>query len=94
MSNDHDSIVSKLVDDLHEQREEALLSSIKDLVASGLLVIKKSPIQFYQSPNANGDKLEVKEDIRLVLKDQEYIKRLEEENKELKEKLNRIKEIV
>jgi len=94
MFNEHDQFMRKLIDDLYKQQEELLLTSIKDLVTSGLLIIEKTPLQIFQSPDSDGYKLEFKEGIRLVVKDKDYIKKLETENKELKEKLDKIKGIV
>lgn len=70
--------------------EKGVSDEISDLVKKGLLVIKFQGAAFYYSPTEDG--IQMAERVTIELKDQEYITKLEDENKELKVKLNSIQQ--
>lgn len=86
---DHD-FINNTVMSLLRQKEEIIMKEFNELVSKGLLVVEQTEMKLFQHPMKNEIKME--QGVRLVLKDQEYIEKLEEENKELKEKLEKINE--
>lgn len=65
-----------VVESLAYQKEKMILEQLGDLVSKGFLVIEQGPLRLAQLQHK--DELMVVQDVKLVLKDQEYIKELEE----------------
>ena len=78
-----ESMLAKVQTDLARQQDALLMTQLNELVSRGLLVIEKTQPTFVQS--INSDAVEIRQQIRLVLKDQEYIQKLEQEVKELRD---------
>lgn len=83
----------KLMHDLWSQGETLVLSQLGELVTRGLLVIEKTQPVLTQEPGP-GCNLKVSQAVRLVLKDREYIEKLEGENADLKYRLLGMKQAV
>jgi hypothetical protein len=81
--------MSKLIYDVAKQKENLILESLGDLITRGLLVIEETQPVLTGGWSPNEDKYEVKleQKIRIVLKDKEYIEKLEKENADYKERL-------
>lgn len=78
-----------LVEKLATDQERAILTGINELVKKGALVLERGPFTLVED---SSQKIVVKQTVRLLLKDQEYIERLEKENKLLKEQVQRLKD--
>jgi hypothetical protein len=84
------SMVTEISDQIAAQTEKTILDQLGVLVSEGLLVLEKGPQRIVQEANHNGFKL--MQDIRLVLKDKEYLAKLEAENAKLKSQIATLKE--
>ena len=84
------TFVSEILEDLSKHREEIILEQLNELISRNLLVIELTQMTLTQ--DYESDKLKVSQGVRLVLKDQEYIEKLEKENSELKLKLETIRD--
>ena len=99
------NITKQVINEVSKQQEAIILEQLGDLVTKGLLVIESGPDVitmepdnywlYYNNPGENPKvTLKLSKAIRLVLKDKEYIEKLELENKDLKQKLNNIKQSI
>lgn len=79
---------SEIMADMARQTENLILEQLNDLVSRGLLVVERGPMSLVHSQDK--DKIEVRQSCRLILKDKEYIEKLEAENKLLHEKIQAI----
>lgn len=84
--------IKEAMTDLLRQQETILLEQLGDLVKRGLLVIESTQPVIVQSQSVH--KLELRQAVRLVLKDKEFIQELERENAELKRRLATINSAV
>ena len=73
-------MASQLGEEVAAQTQNAILESLSELVSRGLLVVEKTEMQFVQDAT-NYRKLRVYQGVKLLLKDQEYIRALEEKVK-------------
>ena len=74
------------------QTENLILEQLNEFVKRGLIVIEQGPMSFVR--NLNCDEIKIERTVSLVLKDQEYIEKLEAENKELKSLIDKLKAII
>ena len=88
--------VDKLSKDILKQQDVYILSQLNELVSRGLIVVETTnPIITRENNFITGDfDIKISQGIRLVPKEFQYIKKLEEENKDLKSKLNIIRKTV
>lgn len=90
-------MLTEVMKDLNQQTEDMILEQLGMLVSRGLLVIEKGPMTIVEAyrPAFGPDpmKLEMRQSVRIVLKDQEYIKKLEDENEELRSIFARVKDL-
>jgi hypothetical protein len=88
-----DKTFSDMAQELAKQKENLILESLGDLVTKGLLVIEETQPVIIGHWSYDQDKYIVKlqQKVNFALKDKEYIQKLEQENKELREKLNNLK---
>ena len=77
-----------IVKEISRQQEEYLLEQLQEHVSRGLIVVEKTKPRMYIEASTN--KYKIEESIRFKLKEQEYIEKLEEKNRELKLKLQMI----
>lgn len=96
MINDMSTNLKVMADEIYKQTEALILEQLNELISRGLLVIEKGPMSLttYDSHFSNvGDphKIKVSQTVKLKLKDQEYIERLEKENVDLRAILRSIK---
>jgi hypothetical protein len=82
---------SDLAGEIAKQKEAAILVQLGDLITRGLLVV-----EYYGHPQLfcaeDSSQIIYKQSMRLVLKDKEYIEKLEDENRKMKERLSAIAE--
>jgi len=81
--------IDGIIKDLMVQQEQLLLDQLGDLVSKGLLICERGPISMYEDVTRPYS-YKVSQQVKFVLKDKEYITKLEQENKELKEHLRLI----
>lgn len=88
-----DSLVNKVTKDLLKQKENLLMEQLNDFVSRGLIVIEETAPSFIKEDDLldpSSYKITLRQTVRLVLKDKEYIEKLEAENKELKESVKQL----
>lgn len=83
------SILNDVIPEIERQKEALLLEQLNELVKRDLLVIEQTQPVLVRDSASDG--LVFRQSVRLVLKDQEYIQKLEKENKELKEYKEKVK---
>jgi ABC-type sulfate transport system substrate-binding protein len=88
--NSHLHGVTEVVKHIVKEYEKVGLKEIEDLVKKGLIVVKSQGFSIYQDHASMG--LVLADRVSFELKDQEYITKLEQENKELREKLDNIEQ--
>lgn len=87
MNNDYLSI---MVEKIAKQKEALILEQINDLVKRNLLVVEMGEMILIQDPDKH--EIQLRQQIRLTLKDKEYIEKLEEENTLLKSEINNLRD--
>jgi hypothetical protein len=87
-----ESLLSKVSVDLAKQQDSIIMAELNELVSRGLLVVEQTQPVIVKARDS--DTLELRQKMRLVLKDQEYIQALEAQNKQLKEQLEGIKSYI
>ena len=71
----------QLIEQVSKEKERIIVEQLNDLLARGLLVWEQGPETFVQAHDLrDGFKIEFRTSGRLVLKDREYIEKLEKEN--------------
>ena len=82
----------KYLNQIMRQKENLILAQLNDFISRGLLVIEQGPMSLVRA--LDSDKIELRQEIKLTLKDKEYIQKLEAENAELKKSLEFIKNML
>lgn len=93
--NIHDSLAETVVDRICKKNEELILEQLNDFVRRGLISIECGPMSLVR--DLDQDKISISQTVRLVLKDKEYIEKLELENSQLKElvrEIGKFKEVI
>lgn len=76
---------SKLIDEVAKKEQELLLEQLGDLVKSGLLVVERG--ERLLTMEENSCQVRISQTVRFKLRDQELIKRLRDENDDLRHQL-------
>lgn len=84
--------ISEALKHSNEQKEAIIRAQLNELLERGLLEIQQQEPILVQHPDSN--QVEIRQAVKLVLKDHNYIEQLEEENAKLKEDLTKIKELL
>lgn len=96
--NNTSEILQKVAKEAAKQENEILTSQLNEFISRGLLVVEVTQpmlvTSFEVNENNPGYEVRIERGVRLVLKDQEYIEKLERENTELKNKLNEVKKLL
>ena len=71
------------------ETEKEIISQLNDFISRNLIEIQTGPLTFVQSMQTST--VEVRRSVKLVLKDKEYVEKLEKENSELKDLIAKIK---
>jgi hypothetical protein len=82
----------KLTRAVTKAREESILSQLNDFISRELIEVRIMGTQFVRIPDSAA--IEYREVVELVLKDKEYIEKLEKENAELKSYVEEIKKLL
>jgi hypothetical protein len=95
---DTSSTLSKIVRDLLAERDKAILDQLNELIERDLLVVEYGPMtlikavpEFRHEKELDYPKIELRQTVKLKLKEQEYIMKLEAENKKMKEIIDKLK---
>jgi len=75
-------LVRDLMEKLSDDTDKKLMQQLNWLVSRGLLVVELGPMTIVQE--AHSLNIRAEQTVELVLKDKEYIERLEKENTELR----------
>lgn len=78
--------------ELFKQKDDLILTSLNDLISRDLLVIEEGPMTLTRDEASN--KVVLSQQVRLVLKDKEYIENLETENNKMRNELKEIKDLI
>jgi len=94
--NTYNSYAHEIISKLAQKQEMVLNDQLNELISRGLIVVETlQPVMTQRFDEiSNSYKVEVSAAVRLVPKEFEYIKKLEEENRELRETIKKIKEFV
>lgn len=84
--------MSNVINDLSIQSQNIILEQLDDLIKRNILIIEQTQPVLIQDFQTN--KVKISQAIKLTVKDIDYIKQLEKENKELKDKLTQLADIV
>lgn len=85
----------ELMTQVLKQQENLILEQLGELLTRKLLVVEATQPVLTSEYDVSGKyTLELKQAIRLKLRDQEYIENLEKENKELKEIIQKLKDVL
>lgn len=86
-------MMSSIATQVAAKTQSCILDQLNDFISRGLIEIQMGPMTFVQSDDFASNKNEVRiaQSCKLVLKDREYIEKLESENKELREVLMRLR---
>ena len=86
-------MLSTITKDLMQQKEDIILEQLNELVSRGLLVVESTRPVLVQDSRFDLNapyKITLQQKVKLVLKDQEYIKKLEKENAEYLDLISRL----
>lgn len=87
-----ENFIQKFSKDIIKSTENLFLDQLNEFVSRGLIIVEITEPVLCQSVTT--DKIEIRQSCRLLLKDQEYIKKLEAENSALLKQLNKIQEAI
>jgi|LakMenE01Jun11ns_1017448.scaffolds.fasta_scaffold9353858_1 hypothetical protein len=88
----HFDSAEKLAKAVTKAREESILSQLNDFISRELIEVRIMGTQFVRIPDSTA--IEYREVVKLVLKDREYIEKIEKENAELKSYVEEIKKLL
>lgn len=83
--------MSDVINDLNKQSQNIILEQLDDLIKRNILVIEQTQPVLIQDFDTH--KIKINQAIKLTVKDIDYIKQLEKENQELKNKLMQLADI-
>lgn len=83
--------IQSITNDLYKQKDNIILEQLNDLISRDLLIVEETQPVLVRDFESN--KITLRQSVRLVLKDKEYIEKLERENKELKDTLTKMNEL-
>lgn len=81
--------INEILQEVAKETENKLLEQLNDFISRGLIVVENGPMTMIH--DSHSFKVLIQRSVQLVLKDKEYILKLENENGALKELLKQIK---
>lgn len=87
-----DKFLKEIFSKQSEAIENVIAHQLNEFISRGLIVVERTHSSLVRS--ATEDKIEIREAIKLKLKDQEYVERLEKENNDLKQKIHAINSVL
>jgi hypothetical protein len=88
----HNEFISQQINELLKQQEMILIDQLNELISRDLLVVESHQPVLTRSEDSG--QVQLRQTVKLKLKDQEYIEKLEKENKTLKERINAIENAI
>ncbi len=90
--------INEMASEVAKHTENMILEQLNELISRGLLIVEKGPMSLTTCDSHFSDirdpyKIKVSQIVRLVLKDREYIERLEKENAQMRGVFEAIKKI-
>lgn len=86
-----DQQVSKLVREVAEKKDAMIREQLSELISRGLIIVEETePTIVTHMDPVKGPQIEFRQACKLVLRDKEYIVKLENENNDLKLKLEKM----
>lgn len=82
-----------IMDDLYRQQEAIINDQLGDLIKKGILIVEMTNPVLVKNP-FDQYKVELRQGLRVTIKEKEYIQKIEKENLDLREKLNKVQELV
>lgn len=89
---DHHDSLRQLTSKVAKAREETIMHQLNDFISRDLISIEVMGGTFVRMADSNA--IEYRESVRLVLKDKEYIEKLEKENAGMKEWIEEMKKLI
>lgn len=84
-----DSVVQATLNRMHQNYDSAVLAELDTLIEKGILVIASTYPVLVRDEHS--PKLRIEQAVKITCQEQDYITKLEQENKELKAIIERIK---
>jgi hypothetical protein len=83
----------QLAHEVAKQTESLILEQLNDFISRGLICVEQVGPTFVQvvNPLNSRNTVSIQQSVRLVLKDKEYVEKLEKENKELRDILAKLR---
>ena len=81
-TNNMTSLASEIADKTAKQTESMILKQLNDFISRGLIEVQQTAPQFVMSYDS--DVVEIRQSVNLVLKDKEYIEKLEAKVKKVR----------
>lgn len=88
----NNDLLNRITKEMYRQTENLVLEHLNDLVSRDLIRIEYGPKSFVH--DFDSGKVIIQQTVKLTLKDKEYIEKLEKVNKELKEALDKITNVI
>lgn len=88
----HLSNMNDIISNINKQKEAIILEQLEDLIRKGLLIVECTEPVIVSSECS--DRIELRQAVRLVLKDKEYIEKLEAENAKLVANFETLKHLI
>lgn len=85
------NMATEIVDKVAKATEQSILQQLNDFVSRGLIEVQQTVPQFVRS--FDSDVVEIRQSVTLVLKDKEYIEKLEAKVKKFEEILTALTEV-
>lgn len=82
---------AQVANEVAKATEATILEQLNDFISRGLIEIQMVGPTFVRDPYMHPTKVRIEQSCRLVLKDKEYIQKLEQENRELREILAKLR---
>lgn len=93
-SFDSTNYITFLTRELLKQKEAIISEQLCELIKRDLIVIEETQPVVIRTEGPNGPEFKLQQSVRLVPKEFDYIKKLEAENKELKEILTGLQDAI
>jgi hypothetical protein len=87
-----ESFVRRLSDSVHTGIEQNVIRQLNDFIKRDLIVLQMGPMTMVRCENT--DEIEVRQSVELLLKDREYIEKLEAEIETLKSWKERVERLL
>lgn len=87
-------VIESAGNEIRKQTEEAILEQLNEFVSRGLIKVDLGQMYMVRDPFDTGMKIQIRQGVKLILKDQEYTEKLEAECRDLKHRLETIQKAI